>query len=79
MVKTILIFVFVISITMLVSILILYFFALRNFFSFMNEERMKFHAEMEINLKEIASNLEEANDLDFDVITQGDDKDEKTR
>ena len=58
---------------MILSILILYFFALRNFFNFMNEERMKFHAEMEVNMKEIASSLEVKNNLENNVDTIGDD------
>lgn len=58
MVKTIILIVATAGVSVLLTTLILYFFAFRNFFDFMKEERMKFHAEMDVNMKEIISEVD---------------------
>lgn len=62
MVKTILIVVATMIITMFITVLLLYFFAFRKFFEFMNEERMKFHSEMNVNMNEIMSEVDKTSE-----------------
>lgn len=64
MVKTVMLIVLTAGVSVLLTTLILYFFAFRNFFDFMREERMKFHAEMDANMKEIIAEIDNKSNED---------------